>query len=235
MDRNRRMEYYSKTYSGEKNTTVNQSEALCSSWTQTPPCRHGLLWRTIAHLSLQWRLKNTHHQQCESDEISMKPRKCHKNCQERLWSVVKTASVTVEVPVSRFDLSVGRHEGVCLLHHAAGKVANASFLLSIIRILHAASPEEIPSVFEQSVNIDNLALPDGDEPAVSWVVVLQRTSYQDRIAAFSVGADLLVGQFRHLFPSLGRCQQEPQWKRGHQFESHDFIRKDPQWCRNLLL
>lgn len=36
----------------------------------------------------------------------------------------------------RFNFSGGRHEGVSLLHHAAGEVADTSLLLSIIGILY---------------------------------------------------------------------------------------------------
>lgn len=35
-----------------------------------------------------------------------------------------------------FDFSVGRHEGMSLLHYAAGEVANLSLLLSIIGVLY---------------------------------------------------------------------------------------------------
>lgn len=112
------------------------------------------------------------------------------------------SSVTVEVPFSRLDFSAGWHESVCLLHYTAGKVANASLLLSVIRVLYTASPEEVPSVLQHCINIDKLPLSDGDEPAVSRVVILQRTSYQDRVAAFRVSAEFLVGEFRHLSSSI---------------------------------
>lgn len=37
---------------------------------------------------------------------------------------------------SRLNFSVGWHERMSLLHHAAGEVANASLLLSIIGVLY---------------------------------------------------------------------------------------------------
>lgn len=37
---------------------------------------------------------------------------------------------------SRLDFSAGWHESVCLLHYTAGEVANASLLLSVIRVLY---------------------------------------------------------------------------------------------------
>lgn len=99
-----------------------------------------------------------------------------------------------------------------LLHDAAGKVSDASLLLSIVRVLHlqpghtdtainyktrlraspdlsplaiayAAGPEEVPSVLQHGVNIDELSLPDGDEPTVGRVVILQSSSYQDGVCA----------------------------------------------------
>lgn len=109
-----------------------------------------------------------------------------------------------------FDFSVGRHEGMSLLHDTAGEVANLRLLLSIIGVLYlhtvyncitscnhkkriidrffspltyTASPEEVPSVFKHSVDVDKLSMSDGDEPAVSRVVVLQCSSYQDGICS----------------------------------------------------
>lgn len=51
------------------------------------------------------------------------------------------------------------------------------------KFTYGASPEEVPSVFQHGVNVDELPLSDGDEPAVSRVEVLQSTSYQDGICA----------------------------------------------------
>lgn len=48
-----------------------------------------------------------------------------------------------------------------------------------------AGPEEVSSVPQHSIDIDELPLSDRDEPAVSRVVVLQRTCYQDGICARS--------------------------------------------------
>lgn len=50
-------------------------------------------------------------------------------------------------------------------------------------LTYTASPEEVPSVLQHSIDIDKLPLSDGDEPAVSRVVVLQCTSYQDGVCA----------------------------------------------------
>lgn len=50
-------------------------------------------------------------------------------------------------------------------------------------LTYTASPEEVPSVLQHSIDIDELPLSDGDEPAVSRVVVLQCTSYQDGVCA----------------------------------------------------
>lgn len=129
-------------------------------------------------------------------------------------------SVTVEVPFGGFDFSVGRHEGMSLLHDTAGEVANLSLLLSIIGVLYTASPEEVPSVFKHSVDVDKLSLPDGDEPAVSRVVVLQCSSYQDGMAAFRVGAQLLVGEFGHLPPCVRKWQQKPRREKKPEFAGH---------------
>lgn len=52
--------------------------------------------------------------------------------------------------------------------------------LSII-ITYSASPELVPSALQHSINIDELTLSDGDEPAVSRVIILQRTSYHDGV------------------------------------------------------
>lgn len=49
---------------------------------------------------------------------------------------------------------------------------------------YTAGPEEVPSVLQHSINVDELALSDGDEPAVSRVIILQRTSYQDGVCRF---------------------------------------------------
>lgn len=52
-------------------------------------------------------------------------------------------------------------------------------IIDIFLCTHTASPEEIPSVLQHCINIDELPFLDGDEPAVSRVVVLYRTGYQD--------------------------------------------------------
>lgn len=134
--------------------------------------------------------------------------------------LVEATSVTVEVPFSSLDLSVGRHERMSLLHYAAGEVANASLLLSVIGVLYTASPEEVPSVLKHCIHIDELPLSDGDEPAVSWVVVLQCSSYQDRMAAFGVSAEFLVREFWHLPPSFRGWQQKPHRKSKPEFGRH---------------
>lgn len=54
---------------------------------------------------------------------------------------------------------------------------------SWVFLTYTASPEEVPSVLQHSIDIDELPLSDGDEPAVSRVIVLQCTSYQDRVCA----------------------------------------------------
>lgn len=54
---------------------------------------------------------------------------------------------------------------------------------------YTASPEEVPSVFQHSIDIDKLSLSDGDESAVSRIVVLQCSSYQDRVCA---GAEVMI-------------------------------------------
>lgn len=61
-------------------------------------------------------------------------------------------------------------------------------------LAYTAGPEEVPSVLEHSVDVDDLSLPDGDEPAVSRVVVLQRSGHQDGIWAGyqSQGATLFL-------------------------------------------
>lgn len=48
---------------------------------------------------------------------------------------------------------------------------------------YTASPEEIPSVLQHCIDIDELPLSDWDEPTVSGVVVLQCTSYQNWICS----------------------------------------------------
>lgn len=59
----------------------------------------------------------------------------------------------------------------------------------IKKTTYTASPEEVPSVFQHGIDIDKLSLSDGDESAVSRIVVLQRSSYQDRVCA---GAEVMV-------------------------------------------
>lgn len=54
---------------------------------------------------------------------------------------------------------------------------------------YTASPEEVPSVFQHSIDVDKLSLSDVDESAVSGIVVLQRSSYQDRVCA---GAEVAI-------------------------------------------
>lgn len=56
-------------------------------------------------------------------------------------------------------------------------------IITVLFYTHTAGPEEVPSVLQHCIDIDELPLSDGDEPAVSWVVILQRTSYQDRVCA----------------------------------------------------
>lgn len=46
---------------------------------------------------------------------------------------------------------------------------------------YAASPELAPSALQHGINIDELPLSDGDEPAVSRVIILQRTRYHDGV------------------------------------------------------
>lgn len=58
------------------------------------------------------------------------------------------------------------------------------FALSSSVITYTAGPEEVPSVLQHSINVDELVLPDGDEPAVSRVIILQGTSYQDGVCRF---------------------------------------------------
>lgn len=55
------------------------------------------------------------------------------------------------------------------------------FTVSASVITYTAGPEEVPSVLQHSINVDELALSDGDEPAVSRVIILQGTSYQDGV------------------------------------------------------
>lgn len=105
---------------------------------------------------------------------------------------VHSASVAVKVPVSSFYFSGCWHESMCFLHNAAGEVTNAGLLFSVIWALYTASPEEIPSVFQHCINIDELPLLDGDEPAVSRVVVLQGAGYQDWMTAFRVSTEFLI-------------------------------------------
>lgn len=50
-------------------------------------------------------------------------------------------------------------------------------------VTYTSCPEEVPSVLQHCVDIDELPLSNGDESAVSGVVVLQCTSYEDRICA----------------------------------------------------
>lgn len=54
----------------------------------------------------------------------------------------------------------------------------------IITITYTAGPEEVPSVLQHSINVDELALSYGDESAVSRVIILQGTSYQDGVCRF---------------------------------------------------
>lgn len=53
-------------------------------------------------------------------------------------------------------------------------------VLSVV-ITYTASPELVPSALQHGINIDELPLSDGDEPAVSRVIILQRTSYHDGV------------------------------------------------------
>lgn len=52
---------------------------------------------------------------------------------------------------------------------------------------HTAGPKEVPSVLQHCIDIDQLSLSDGDEPAVSGVVVLHCTSNQNGICAGITG------------------------------------------------
>lgn len=58
------------------------------------------------------------------------------------------------------------------------------FTVSSSVITYTAGPEEVPSVLQHSINVDELALSDGDEPAVSRVIILQGTSDQDGVCRF---------------------------------------------------
>lgn len=58
------------------------------------------------------------------------------------------------------------------------------FTVSASVITYTAGPEEVPSVLQHSINVDELALSDGDEPAVSRVIILQGTSDQDGVCRF---------------------------------------------------
>lgn len=49
---------------------------------------------------------------------------------------------------SRLNFSVGRHQRMSLLHHAAGEVADASLLLSIIGVLYLQT-DDIGKIYLQ--------------------------------------------------------------------------------------
>lgn len=109
---------------------------------------------------------------------------------------------------------------------------------------YSAGPEEVPSALQHSINVDELALSEGDEPAVSRVIIVQGTSYQDGVcraerglitshsgsemdkhlvlltAAVGVSAEFLGGKFRHLLPSFAGRQQEPEGKSEPEFGGH---------------
>lgn len=53
-------------------------------------------------------------------------------------------------------------------------------VLSVV-ITYTASPELAASALQHGIHVDELPLSDGDEPAVSRVVILQRTSDHDGV------------------------------------------------------
>lgn len=46
---------------------------------------------------------------------------------------------------------------------------------------YTAGPEVAASVLQHSIDVDELALPDGDEPAVRRLVILPRATYHDGV------------------------------------------------------
>lgn len=61
----------------------------------------------------------------------------------RVWELGESITYCIDVyecvcvfTYGRFNFSVDRHEGMSLLHHAAGEVADTSLLLSIIGVLY---------------------------------------------------------------------------------------------------
>ncbi len=49
---------------------------------------------------------------------------------------------------------------------------------------YAASPKEVPTVFQHGVHIDRLALVDVNEATVLWVIILQSSSDENGICGF---------------------------------------------------